>query len=155
AAWHQVAGIASKVGLILLALIVLGLIAVRVARNREGLKRFGGRLVATRPLAWARRRFPRRVAWLRRRLDPRSPQGFLLTFAVTVAGLCAWAFGGLTQDVVAHDELARMDPRFESFVVAHRADWETGLMKSVTWLGSTVVLIPLVLIAGGYFALRR
>ena len=78
-----------------------------------------------------------------------------MTFAVTMAALCAWAFGGLTQDVVAHDELARVDPRFESFVVAHRAAWETGLMKSVTWLGSTVVLIPLVLIAGGYFALRR
>ncbi len=33
AAWHQVAGIASKAGLILLALIVVGLTAVRVARN--------------------------------------------------------------------------------------------------------------------------
>ncbi len=28
-------------------------------------------------------------------------------------------------------------------------------MKSVTWLGSTVVLIPLVLVVGGYFVLRR
>ena len=88
-------------------------------------------------------------------MDPGRPQGFLLTFAVTVAALCAWAFGGLTQDVVAHDELARVDPHFESFVVAHRAAWATGLMKSVTWLGSTVVLIPLVLIVGGYFILRR
>ncbi len=33
--------------------------------------------------------------------------------------------------------------------------WATGLMKSVTWLGSTVVLIPLVLVVGGYFVLRR
>jgi undecaprenyl-diphosphatase len=57
--------------------------------------------------------------------------------------------------VVAHDELARVDPRFESYVIAHRAAWATGLMKSVTWLGSNVVLIPLVLVMGGYFAIRR
>lgn len=155
AAWHKVAGIASKAGLILLALIVVGLTAVRVARNREGLKRFGDRLAEKPPFASIRRRFPRQVAWMRRRVDPGRPQGFLLTFAVTVAALCAWAFGGLTQDVVAYDELARVDPHFESFVVAHRAAWATGLMKSVTWLGSTVVLIPLVLIVGGYFILRR
>ncbi len=155
AAWHQVAGIASKAGLILLALIVVGLTAVRVARNREGLKRFGDRLAEKPPFAWTRRRFPRQVAWTRRWLDPGRAQGFLLTFAVTVAALCAWAFGGLTQDVVAHDELARVDPHFESFVVAHRATWATGLMKSITWLGSTVVLIPLVLIVGGYFVLHR
>ena len=72
-----------------------------------------------------------------------------------MAALCAWAFGGVTQDVVGHDELARVDPRFESFVISHRVAWATGLMKSVTWLGSTVVLIPLVLIVGGYFVLRR
>jgi len=155
AAWHQVAGIASKAGLILLALILLGLIAVRVARNTKGLERFGDRLAERPPLAWVRRRFPRQVAWVRHRLDPRRAQGFLLTFAVVVAALCAWAFGGVTQDVVGHDELARVDPRFESFVISHRVAWATGLMKSVTWLGSTVVLIPLVLIVGGYFVLRR
>ncbi len=155
AAWHQVAGIASKAGLILLALIVVGLTAMRVARNREGLERFGARLAEKPPFVWIRRRFPREVAWIGRRVDPGRPQGFLLTFTVTVAALCAWAFGGLTQDVVAHDELARVDPRFESFVVAHRVAWATGLMKSVTWLGSTVVLIPVVLIVGGYFVLRR
>jgi undecaprenyl-diphosphatase len=92
---------------------------------------------------------------VRSRLDPSRPQGFLLTFTITVAALCAWAFGGLTQDVVAHDELARVDPRFESYVVAHRAAWATGVMKSVTWLGSNAVLIPLVLVVGGYFVLRH
>src|SRR5919201_3800563 len=39
AAWHRVAGVASKAGLVLLALIVLGLLAVRVARDRVGLQR--------------------------------------------------------------------------------------------------------------------
>ena len=155
AAWHQVAGIASKGGLILLALILLGLIGVRVARNRERLERLGDRLAARPPFAWIRRRLPRQVVWMRRRLDPSRPQGFLLTFTVALGALCAWAFGGLTQDVVAHDELARIDPRFESYVIAHRSGWATVLMKAVTWLGSNLVLIPLVLGLGGYFILRR
>jgi undecaprenyl-diphosphatase len=150
-----VAGIASEAGLILLALIAVGLAAVRVVRNREGLRRFMARLAEKPPFAWIRQRLPRQVAWLGGRLDPSRPQGILLTFALTVAALCGWAFGGLTQDVVAHDDLARIDPRFESFVAAHRAAWATGAMKSVTWLGSNVVLVPLVLIVGGYFVFRR
>jgi len=154
AAWHRVAGIASRAGLILLALIVVGLLGTRLARNREGLPRLGDRLAASRPLIWIRRRFPRQVTWLRGRLDTGRPLGFVLTLTLTVAALCAWAFGGLTQDVVAHDEVARVDPRFERFVMAHRTAWATGAMKSATWLGSTLVLVPVVLIVGGFFVLR-
>ena len=155
AAWHRVAGVASKVGLGLLALIVLGLLGTRIARNREGLRRFGDRLAAWPPFRWIRRRFPRQVAWLRRRLEPSRPQGFLLTLTFALAALCAWAFGGLTQDVVAHDEMALVDPKVTHFVVDHRVAWATTFFKSVTWLGSIVVLIPLVLVVGGYFVARR
>jgi undecaprenyl-diphosphatase len=59
------------------------------------------------------------------------------------------------QDVVGHDDSALWDPHVESFVLAHRAGWLTVFMKTVTWLGSTVVLIPLVALVGGYFLLRR
>jgi membrane protein DedA with SNARE-associated domain/membrane-associated phospholipid phosphatase len=155
AAWHRVAGIASRAGLALLGLIVIGLVVARVARNREGLERFGRRVAEWAPFRWVRRRFPRQVAWLRRRLDPSRPQGFLLTFAVSLAALCAWAFGGLTQDVVGHDEMALVDPKVMRWVAAHRTAWATGLFKTVTWFGSTVVLIPLVLVVGGYFVGRR
>lgn len=95
------------------------------------------------------------MAWTRRRLDPASPIGFWLTFSVAAGALAAWAFGGLTQDVIGHDEVARLDPRVESFVIAHRAAALTEVMKAVTSLGSTAVLIPLAVALAGYFLVRR
>jgi len=95
------------------------------------------------------------VAWGKRRLDPRSPRGFWLTFTVFAGTLAAWAFGGITQDVVGHNEAALLDPHITAWAVAHRTGWLTSVMKVVTWLGSAAVIIPLAAIVGVYFVLRR
>ncbi|MDP9341389.1 MAG: bifunctional DedA family/phosphatase PAP2 family protein [Actinomycetota bacterium] len=155
AAWRQVESVASKAGLVLLALVVVGLVVGRLIREREAVRRLAQRLAERPPLAWTRTRFPRQVAWVRLRLDPRAPRGFPLTMALTAGALCAWGFGALTQDVVGHDDSSRWDPHVESFVLAHRAGALTAMMKAVTWLGSTAVLIPMVALVGGYFLLRR
>jgi membrane-associated phospholipid phosphatase len=42
-----------------------------------------------------------------------------------------------------------------SLVVAHRVGWLTGPMEILTWLGSNAVLVPAVLIIGGFFLVRR
>ena len=104
---------------------------------------------------WVRRQFPRQVTWGRRRLDPRSPRGFWLTFTVFAGALAAWAFGGITQDVVGHNEAALLDPHITAWAVAHRTGWLTSVMKVVTWLGSAAVIIPLAAIVGVYFVMRR
>ena len=131
--------IAGQAGLVLLGLIVAGLIAARLARHfaarSPGLKAIGDRVAATPPLAWARRRFPAQVAWGRRRLDPRSPRGFWLTFTVAAGALAAWAFGGLTQDVIGHDDTALADPHVTAWVIAHRTGWLTSALSVLTWLG--------------------
>jgi hypothetical protein len=95
------------------------------------------------------------VVWGRRRLDPTSLRGFWLTFTIAVGALAAWAFGGLTQDVVGHDEAALADPHVTAWVVAHRTEWLTGVMKVATWLGSTAIIIPVGLIVGIFVVLRR
>ena len=107
------------------------------------------------PLAWVRRQFPRQVAWGRRRLAPRTPRGFWLTFTASVGALAALAFGAITQDVAGHDGMAVHDPHVTAWLVAHRAGWLTGVLRVVTWLGSTAVIIPLGVIAGVFFVLRR
>jgi undecaprenyl-diphosphatase len=155
AGYRRVEKIASRFGLTLLGLIVVGLLVSRLARRSDRLEALGDRLAATPPLAWIRRRFPRTVAWVRPRLDPQRPTGFPLTFTVAVGALAAWAFGGLTQDVVGHDEVYRVDPHVLTFVLAHRVGWLTALFKVVTWFGSTAVLIPLAVVVGGYFLVRR
>jgi membrane-associated phospholipid phosphatase len=78
-----------------------------------------------------------------------------LTFTVSVGALAAVVFGALTGDVVGHDGAALLDPHVTAWVVAHRAGWLTIVMRIVTWLGSTAVIIPLAVIVGVLFVLRR
>src|SRR5262249_30118155 len=149
---------ASRLGLALLALIALG-IAIRLAtratrRRADQFRVLGGRLAATGPARSVRRRFPTQVAWLRRRLDPPNPAGLALTATVALAALLAWTFGGLTQDVIAGEGIARLDLRVHAFAVAHRTGWLTAIMANITWLGSNWLLVP-VLTGATALLLRR
>lgn len=156
AAWHRVAVDASKVGLALLVAMLVVLVVGRILRNvREHGERLQDRLAGLAPVAWLRMRFPRPSAWLARRIDTDSPRGFLLSVVVVADAACAWIFIGLTQDVIAHEEAVLTDPGVTRFVVAHRVAWATSVMKGVTWLGSNAVLIPLVVVLGGYLFLMK
>jgi membrane protein DedA with SNARE-associated domain/membrane-associated phospholipid phosphatase len=156
AAWHRVAADASRVGLALLVLVLVGLVTGRLVRNvREHGERLPDRLASIGPVARAPARFPRQSAWLARQIDTDSPRGFLLSFVVVAGAVCAWVFVGLTQDVIAHEEAVLSDPSVMRFVADHRVPWATGLFKGVTWLGSNAVLVPLVVVLGGYVLLRR
>lgn len=156
AAWQRVAADASKVGLALLVLVLVGLVLGRILRKvRERGEPIPDRLAGIAPVGWVRERFPRQSAWLARRIDVDSPLGFGLSVVVLVGAVCGWIFIGLTQDVVAHEEAVLSDPGVTRFVVDHRVAWATGLMKGVTWLGSNAVLIPLVVALGAYVLLRK
>jgi membrane-associated phospholipid phosphatase len=60
----------------------------------------------------------------------------------------------LTWNIVADVGLARLDPRVQGLVVRHRTEWLTEAFRGLTWLGSTVVLGPLVGLAGAIFLVR-
>jgi len=94
-------------------------------------------------------------SWLERRLDREGPRGLSLTLWVVAVIVCALAFAGLTWDVLAHGPISRTDPRIESFVVRHRVGWVTDLASSATWMGSGLLLIPLIVGVGGYVLLRH
>jgi membrane protein DedA with SNARE-associated domain/membrane-associated phospholipid phosphatase len=154
AAWHRVAADASKVGLALLVVVLIGLGLVRVLRSMSEIEHPSDRLARLPGVPWLRRRFPRASAWAAARIDTSSPRGFITSFVVIVGAICAWVFVGVTQDVVTKEEAALLDPRVERFVVAHRVEWVTAMMKAVTWLGSNAVLISLAVLVGGYILLR-
>jgi undecaprenyl-diphosphatase len=159
ASYKHVEKIAGRIGLGLLGLIVVGLAASRLLRklgqHSLRLRELRDRIAAMPQLAWARRRFPNQIRWVRDRVDASSPRGFLLTFTVAAGALALWAFAGLTQDVVGHDEMFLFDPRVERFVVDHRTAWLTSLMRVVTWLGSTAVIVPILLVLAGVLIRRR
>jgi membrane protein DedA with SNARE-associated domain/membrane-associated phospholipid phosphatase len=150
AAWEQVAGVASRVGLALLAVVLLLLIGGRVLkvwRRAEAAKRG--------PVAAARRRWPRQTRWVERRFVPSSPRGFPLSVTVAGGAACVWVFAAMTQDVLAHEEAVRLDPRALRFGLEHRTAAATAAMKAVTVLGSNWVLVPLALVVGALVSWRR
>src|SRR5204863_1062903 len=71
AAWHQVQTYASRVGLVLLALVIVGFVAARAVRRYRTDPEWAGavraRIGGLGPVTWFRRRFPRSVAWVARR----------------------------------------------------------------------------------------
>ena len=159
ASYQRVEKVAGQLGLLLLFLIVVGLILTHLVRRASGrwrrVEAFVDRLAATRAVMWVRTRFPGQVRWALNRLDPVVPQGFWLTLTVAAGLLAVWAFAGLTQDVVGHDEMALVDPRFEAWVVAHRTAAITTGMEVVTWLGSLATIVPLLLAAVVILVARR
>jgi len=105
---------------------------------------------------WLRRRYPGQLGWLGARFRTGAPTGLALTAAVLTLAGCAWALGSLTSSVVHHTGVARSDPRVLSFMVSHRTPWLTALARTLTWLGSGLVLWPVVIIAGlGLWRWRR
>jgi undecaprenyl-diphosphatase len=155
AAWQRAAGDASKIGLGLLVVILVGLVTTRVLRGvRERGERAPDRLARLAPIVWIRERYPRLAGWLAVRVAT-SPRGFTTSFVVVAGAICGWVFGSIAQDVAANEEAVRSDPGIERFVVDHRTGWMTFAMKAVTWLGSNAILIPLVAIVVVYLVVRR
>ncbi|WP_131737640.1 phosphatase PAP2 family protein [Actinomadura roseirufa] len=63
------------------------------------------------------------------------------------------AFAVLAADAACDDRVLRVDEPLLAFLAGHRTAWMNGAMRTVTWLGSTAVLVPLV-IAVAVFLLR-
>ena len=156
--YDKVAHWTGQAGLVLLALLVIvgGLLA-------------GGRWLSRHPAEWAAWRdrqlarpvicqivpFARRpMRFLGRRLRPGSALGLSLTLQLAVLGVAAWLFASLLQDVVAGDELSRIDEPVTRYVAEHRVAWLTTLLKAVSHLGDVFFLAGLVL-AVGVWAWRR
>ncbi|HET7479588.1 MAG TPA: VTT domain-containing protein [Rubrobacteraceae bacterium] len=57
--------------------------------------------------------------WLRRRLAPGEAYGLAFTAGLVLFGLFSWAFGGITQDVLARDPLVRADAAILRFFHSH------------------------------------
>ena len=146
--WRRVEHVAGRASLLLLAVLIgvgaIVLLARWAANHPDRL-----RALADRP--WPRRlraRYQRQLAFLARRLHPGGALGLSLTVSVLAIVVAGWAFGALLQDVVAHDELALVDQPVQQFFVAHREAWLTGVMRGVTDLGNTALLIGIVVTVG-------
>jgi undecaprenyl-diphosphatase len=102
-----------------------------------------------------RDRYRRQLAFLARRLRPGGALGLSLTATVLALVGAGWAFGAVLQDVLARDELALVDRPVARFFVGHREAWLTRLLQDLANLGSIRILLPLLVLVGVGWWLRR
>ena len=157
AAWHEVERYASRIGLLLLGLILLVLIVVRVVRRYrsepERAQALRARLAGIPPVAWGLRRFPAQAAWLGGRFVPRDPAGLPLTVVALVGVGCAVVLAILLPHV-SHGNVTYLDASVQRYVLDHRSGWATETNRILTWAGSSAVLTPLVVLGGGVVIVR-
>jgi membrane-associated phospholipid phosphatase len=157
--YQRVERIAGRASL-LLALVVVAVGAVVVgarwvARHPERVRALVDRQLARPWVARLRARYRRQLAFLAERLRPGGALGLSLTVSVAALVAAGWAFGAVLQDVLARDELERVDRPVAVFFVGHREAWLTRVMQDLTNLGSIRILLPLILVVGVGWWLRR
>lgn len=100
----------------------------------------------TTPGRRAAARYPRQAAWVGQRFDASSRRGLPLTGLMLVAIAGFSAFVALTEDVVVPDGLAAQDPTVHAWAMSQRTGLLTAVMKPATWLGSNLVLVPVLVV---------
>ncbi|HYY78081.1 MAG TPA: bifunctional DedA family/phosphatase PAP2 family protein [Actinomycetes bacterium] len=158
--WRQVEQAAKRASLLLLlALLAVGalVLAARwLARHPDRVRQLTQRQLQRPVIARLRTRYRRQLAFLARRLRPGGALGLSLTVSVLAVVGAGWAFGAILQDVLARDELELIDQPVASFFVGHREAWLTRVMRDASNLGSTRLLLPLIVVAGvGWWLHRR
>lgn len=143
------------------ALVVAGIVVV------AGLWFVGRWLVTqqTRVLAWFaalrqqrwvltfERRFDRQLAFAVERLDRRHPLGLGLSVALGLAVVLVLAFSGITEDVIARNELVALDDPVSRFLAAGREPWLTTVFTLITNSARASVIVATALMVA--FISRR
>jgi membrane protein DedA with SNARE-associated domain/membrane-associated phospholipid phosphatase len=157
--YRHVESVAKRAGLVLLLLmVVVGAtvyLARAVSRHPERIRAFLDRQANRRWIASVRARYRRQLDFGLRRVRPDGRLGLSLTASLACIALAGWAFGAVLQDVLASTSLDRVDRPVLDFFVGHREPWLTGAVKILTALGSSAVIVPVILVIGLALKARR
>lgn len=145
---------AGPAGLVLLGAVVavtVVVVAARwIARHPDEVRLATTRQLQRPRVASLTRRYHAQLSFLSDRFRPGNALGLALTMQLVVLAGAGWAFGSLLQDVLGGDDAIRIDHPVVRYLTEHRTAWLTTAMRDITWLGSTVVLVPLVVIIGAW-----
>jgi membrane-associated phospholipid phosphatase len=88
------------------------------------------------------------LAALRDRVGPGRLLALTLTLQLAILAALGSALGVLVEDVISGQGAARLDGPVVRALTEHRTAGLTTSMRTLTWLGSSAVLIPLVVVVG-------
>jgi undecaprenyl-diphosphatase len=157
--WRTVESVAKQASLVLLVLVVIVgavvLLARWVVEHPERVRAAVDRQLARPTLARLHERYQSQLAFLARRLRPEGALGLSLTLGLVGVVLAGWSFGLVLQDVLAHQQLTQVDASVQAFFGSHREAWVTGLLGATARLGAAGLLVPLTILTGLAWRLRR
>lgn len=149
---------AGRASLILAAIVLLAVglvfLARKIEESRDAIRARIARFNDRPRIARLRARYRKQIDFLERRFDPNQRFGLYLTFGIVVIAAGAWLFGSLLQDVLSRDELAVFDRPALTYLAQHRDPAMDNLMRIVTNVGSTPVLLGIAAVASGGLLLR-
>jgi membrane-associated phospholipid phosphatase len=93
-------------------------------------------------------------SFLRRRMDPQAATGLALTIAITVVVALGTGVGLLVVMVRSNTGLVRYDVAVANWGARHADVVSTDIIRTITWLGSTIVAVGLAVVVG-IFVYRR
>ncbi len=150
--YRRVERYAGPAGLVLLGAVVaiasVVFTARWITRHPDQVRGLATRQLARPRVASLTGRYRSQLAFLGDRFRPGNALGLALTAQLAVLAAAGWAFGSLLQDVLGGDDATRVDLPVVRYLAEHRTAWLTTTMRDLTWLGSTVVLVPFVVTIG-------
>jgi undecaprenyl-diphosphatase len=112
-------------------------------------------VVATPPVAWLGRRFPRLRRFLGRRLSPESYLGIHVTIGLTLLVTAVFLFGLLAREIGGDTELGRFDLTLANVLHQTTSPGSVNFFLVVTWIGNGWVVTVLCLAIGVWLFVRH
>jgi len=136
------------VGGVLVVLVLAYLVWRWIARHQTALLAAWNRVLAAPWMVRFRQRYARELLWLRQRLTPGQYMGLHITVGLAAAVGFLWIFGGVAQDVIAHDPLVQLDQTLATLLHSWATPTATTIFVIISTLGEPVLAVIGVIVAG-------
>ena len=113
------------------------------------------RIGSSQTLHRFRERHPQAWEFIGRRFQPGEYLGLHLTVGLVVSIAALWLFGGITEDLIHHDPLTQFDITLSQWFHAHNTATGLRIFRTVSFLGSPLVMTSLGLLVAMILAVRR
>ncbi len=114
-----------------LLLVAIGALGWWVAAHPAKIQAFLYSLRHQPRVVSVEQRYRTQMEFLVQRFRPEGAFGLSFTIGLVALAVSVWIFGGVLQDVLAHEEIALFDVPIVSYIAGHRLTWLTECMKGV------------------------
>jgi undecaprenyl-diphosphatase len=98
---------------------------------------------------------PRAVGFLKRRINKQSIKGLPLTLGVITILVLLFSIGGIISHLILSPTVLKNDLRVQEWLFLHRHTMWVNIFWTITYLGSSIVIVPIVAVSSILFLLKK